>query len=192
MPYRILDDWIYHVYNRWFEKMRIFDCDRDYVRFLERLEYLLLDHGVGEKPRDLGSSIPGFSIQLHAFCILPNHFHLVISGDISQFPKFLGSLQNSYAKYFNIKHERRGQVFEGRYNAKLIKDAEYLTSCMSYVTYNAIKHELVTDIRDWPWTSYHQILNPGVKASSTPGFHLPQVIPIEGVEMVDYVDIDEE
>ena len=176
--------------------MRIFDCERDYVRFLERLEYLLqpamLNPGVKI------SSTPGFSpttpgsISLHAFCILPNHFHLIISGDISQFPKFLGSLQNSYAKYFNIKHERRGQVFEGRYNAKLIKDPEYLTSCMSYVCYNAIKHELVTDIRDWPWTSYHQILNPGVKASSTPGFHLPQVIPIESVELVDYVDIDEE
>lgn len=56
---------------------------------------------------------------------------------------------------------------------------------MSYVCYNAIKHELVTDIRDWPWTSYHQIIE-GVTLP-----HLPQVTPLD-IELVDYVDIDEE
>jgi len=61
--------------------------------------------------------------------------------------------------------------------------------CMSYVCYNAIKHELVTDIRDWTWTSYHQLLNPGVQDASTPGLPLT---PLEGVEIGEYVDIDEE
>lgn len=180
MPYRFLDDGIYHVYNRWFEKMRIFECDRDYVRFLERLQYLLqpVIHPRVKEPQPRG-------VTLHAFCILPNHFHLILSGDVSQFPKFLGSLQNAYAKYFNIKNERRGQVFEGRYNAKIIRDEEYLSSCMSYVCHNAIKHELATDIRDWPWTSYHQIIDGVIEP------HLPQVIPLSA-PLVDYVDIDEE
>jgi hypothetical protein len=56
---------------------------------------------------------------------------------------------------------------------------------MTYVTFNALKHELVTDIRDWPWTSYHQIVEGIIEP------YLPQVTTLD-VELVDYVDLDEE
>jgi len=56
---------------------------------------------------------------------------------------------------------------------------------MSYVCYNAIKHELVTDIRDWPWTSYHEIVDGTIHP------HLPRVISSD-IHLPDYVDIDEE
>jgi hypothetical protein len=71
---------------------------------------------------------------------------------------------------------------------------------MSYVCFNAIKHELVTDIRDWPWTSYHQLLHTNLEIQNTKykvhneGIFdfLPHVRPLDGVEIGEYVDIDEE
>ncbi|MFA6080138.1 MAG: hypothetical protein WC753_01505 [Candidatus Gracilibacteria bacterium] len=57
---------------------------------------------------------------------------------------------------------------------------------MSYVCYNAIKHELVTDIHDWPWTSYHELVEGIIEP------HLPRVVLLEDVTIGEYVDIDEE
>jgi len=89
---------------------------------------------------------------------------------------------------------------EGRFQAKILEDERDVARCMSYVCYNAIKHELVTDIRDWTWTSYHQLVHTNLQIQSTKykvqneGIldSLPRVIPLEGVEVGEYVDIDEE
>ena len=75
---------------------------------------------------------------------------------------------------------------EGRFHAKILEDERDVARCMSYVCYNAIKHELVTDIRDWPWTSYHELVEGIIEP------HLPRVVPLDGVEISEYVDIDEE
>jgi REP element-mobilizing transposase RayT len=62
----------------------------------------------------------------------------------------------SYAKYCYVKYElpTKRPLFEGRFNAKLIDDREYLHKCISYVENNAVKHELVQNIEEWQFTSY--------------------------------------
>lgn len=170
----------YHIYNRGFEKQRIFFSDRDYARFLDRMDFLLRED---------------FShLQLHAFCLIPNHFHLIMTQPVAtpdnrSLSAFMQRLQLAYAMYAKTKYPDiflRWLFFEGRFHAKILEDEQDIARCMSYVCYNAIKHEIVTDIRDWPWTSYHQIVD-GITYP-----HLPQVTYLDSITIGEYVDIDEE
>lgn len=143
-------DYIYHVYNRWFEKQIIFRTDKDYKRFIIKMkEY-----------NDLY-----IWIKVYSYCLLPNHFHLIISSSKSglEISDFMRKLQQSCAMYFKTTSSPdlkiRWQFFEWRFKAKIIKDDIYLSKCLAYVNYNSIKHNLVDNINDYPWTSYHQLVN---------------------------------
>lgn len=91
----------YHVYNRGFQKQRIFFNDRDYVRFLQGVEFYLPQYP---------------TVSLHAFCLLPNHFHFVLSAQTEEDREgFMRKIQQSYAMYLKTKHPEdipRGQLFE--------------------------------------------------------------------------------
>jgi len=146
MPRRTFEPGWYHVYNRWFEKMTIFKNKSDFERFYKLvLKYLSSEKYAG--------------IKILAYSFLPNHFHCVVSTSGTEISSFFWDIQNAYGKYFNIKYERKGQLFEWRFRARLIQDEEYLTQCLSYVNFNAVKHKLVEGIKDYPWTSYHQIMD---------------------------------
>jgi len=166
----------YHIYNRGFQKQQIFFCEKDYLRFLAGVEVYLAEFS---------------SVQLYAFCLLPNHFHFILSTALEEDREgFMRKVQQSYAMYLKTKYRDeipRGQVFEGRYNARPIENENYLSRCFTYVSYNAIKHELVTNIVDWPWTSLHQILK-----LPTDHLEIPRMHHLEGANIVDYVDINEE
>lgn len=160
MPKRqLFQNHYYHIYNRSFSGESIFVNYRDFNRFLEKLEWL-----IKAKP----------SLDLKAFCILPNHFHFLLidedpasgldtpSGKLS---KFLSDLQNSYAKYFNQKYKNKGPVFDGRFSAKVVGDEAYLEKLFTYIEWNAVKHGIVEKAEDWPYSSY---------TSSTPGLILEE------------------
>ena len=144
MSKRSLEAWYYHVYNRWFEKQVIFKNDYDFERFYK----LVIKYSNLEKYDD---------IKILSYSFLPNHFHFIIFNPGVELSSFMWNIQNAYAKYFNIKYERKWQLFEWRFKAKLINSDEYLSQCLSYVNFNAIKHNIVDNIEDYKWTSYHQI-----------------------------------
>ncbi len=144
MPKRNLDSWYYHVYNRWFEKMFIYKDKQDFQRFYE----LVIRY---EKAEEFNG------IKILSYCFLPNHFHFIIFNPGVELSIFMWRLQNAYGKYFNMKYKRKWMVFEGRFKAKYIDTDEYLEQCIQYVNFNPLKHEIVTDISHYPWTSYHQL-----------------------------------
>ena len=129
----------YHVYNRGLNKKTIFYSDADYQRFLRNMEKYL------EK----------FAIDLIAYCLLPNHFHLIIKNhkegfDLSQ---YLALLSVSYVRYFKKRYEveEKGlQFFEQRFHAKELVDEEYLATAIHYVTHNAHKRALISSREVWP------------------------------------------
>ncbi len=139
---------LYHIYNRWFEKQIIFRNDKDYERFLKTMK----------KYNDIYSWI-----KIYSYCLLPNHFHMIVTSFKSglEISDFMRKLQQWYAMYFKTTSspdlKRRWQLFEWRFKAKLIKDEDYLTKCMAYVNFNPLKHNIVDNIDDYKWTSYHQI-----------------------------------
>ena len=144
MPRRKLEEWIYHVYNRWFEKMTIFKNKYDFERFYKLIiKYTKLDKYS--------------KIKILSYCILPNHFHFIVFNPGVELSSFIWNIQNSYSKYFNLKHKRKWQLFEWRFKANLIDNDEYLYQCMAYVNFNPLKHKLVDNIDNYKWTSYHNI-----------------------------------
>lgn len=144
MPRRTFEVWAYHIYNRWLEKMIIYKNKSDFEKFYN----LVIKY----------SKLGKYSwIKILSYSFLPNHFHFVVSTSTWEISGFFWDIQNAYSKYFNLKYDRKWQLFEWRFKSKIILNDEYLWKCLAYVNFNALKHEIVNDIQDYPRTSYHQI-----------------------------------
>jgi REP element-mobilizing transposase RayT len=137
----------YHVYGRGNARMPIFIDDEDNIVFLNLLKRYLS----GEEHRDkLGRLTPNYcgKIELAAFCLMGNHFHLLIhqieQGNLS---KFMQGLVGSYGRYFNRKYQRSGSLLESRYKASLITSDDYLLHASRYIHLNP------DDYENWSWSS---------------------------------------
>lgn len=130
----------YHVMSRGVDKRTIFQEDRDYLRFIHDL-FVFNDEKnsarsdrrnpptceVGD-PDDLACRQRKLLVNLHAFCLMPNHYHLLIEPlKENGLSRFLQKLNVGYAKYFNIKHERKGALFESRFKRiEVISEAHFI------------------------------------------------------------------
>ena len=94
--------------------------------------------------------------KLHAFSLMPNHFHLLIEqvGDVS-ISKLMSKLCTSYSKYINKKYKRVGHVFQDEFKAVLIENDPQLMWTSSYIHTNAVKDGLVKHSKDYKWSSYN-------------------------------------
>lgn len=145
----------YHIYNRGYNKSIIFKNKHCFEKF-----YAYLIKYVSEFEEDL---------KVVSYCLLPNHFHFIIQntdGTGTQISRFMKKVQWAYSVWLRVKYplEDKGTgtaiklpVFEWRFKAKYIDSDESLAQCIHYVNFNPLKHEIVTDIAEYPWTSYHQL-----------------------------------
>lgn len=138
----------YHVYARGLNKQRIFRDQADFVKYLQLFERYL---SLAESKNQVGLSFPNYfnRVELVCFCLMPNHFHLLIyqrqQGTMTQ---FMRSLLTSYSMYFNKKYKRTGPLFESRYKASLISDDTYLEHITRYIHLNP---------RDWQEYEYSSL-----------------------------------
>lgn len=150
---------IYHIYNRGVDKRTIFQDNGDYYRFL-KLMYLCNGsspftirsfsiHSVNREssPGDVFSADRGDTlVEIFAYCLMPNHFHILIKEKTpGGIPKFMHKLSMGYSKFFNIKYERTGNLFEGKFKAVYVDNDRYFKYLYSYIHLNPIK------IIDPPW-----------------------------------------
>ena len=85
-----------------------------------------------KKPRKL-------LVNIHAFCLMPNHYHILISPNIENgIPKFMQKLNKGYSRYFNIKYKRKGTLFEGRYKSILISKSNHFLNLPYYIHLNPL------------------------------------------------------
>ncbi|MFH1129167.1 MAG: transposase [Patescibacteria group bacterium] len=133
---------IYHILNRSIDKKKIFLNDKDYFRFVHDLfefndeslasKYSVLEGPNIRKPRKL-------LVNIHAFCLMPNHYHLLISeireGGISKFMQKLGA---GYVRYFNARYKRKGTIFESRYKSILISNSNHFLNLPYYIHLNPL------------------------------------------------------
>ena len=106
----------------------------------------------------LKNGIEKYDCILHAYCLMTNHFHMLLETgeiDISTFMKYLAGC---YAIYFNKKYGYRGHLFEGRYKAILVKDDVYFLQTSRYIHLNPIKAGIVEHPEDYPWSSYRTMI----------------------------------
>ncbi len=154
MPIRkikLLKNYYYHIYNRWYTKQIIFKEDIDYKRFYETI---------------LKYNKEFSWINIVSYSFLPNHFHLILRSFESglEISSFMRKVQQAYVMYYRAKYSNsspdsnlRWPFFEWRFKAKLISKEEYFYKCLAYVNFNPLKHKIVKNIDDYKWTSYHQL-----------------------------------
>ncbi len=126
----------YHIYSRGVARQKIFHDDRDYAVFLNLFKRYLSPKNMVSKE---GFRYPSYTnrLTLLCFCLMPNHFHLLIyQDDSTAITDFMRSLLTSYSMYYNRRYKRTGPLFEGRYKASLIDDEVYLEHISRYIHLN--------------------------------------------------------
>lgn len=138
---------LYHAMNRGDRREAIFDDDADRTRFLETL----------------AETCGRAGWQVHAWCLMSNHFHLVVETPRGNLVVGMKWLLGTYTQRFNRRHGQSGHLFQGRYKAQLI-DGErsgYLRAACDYVHLNPVRAGLVSEdkpLESWPWSSYGDYL----------------------------------
>lgn len=96
-----------------------------------------------------------FKVAVHAYVIMDNHFHLLATPETDDgLPKFMQAVGRSYVRYFNLRHQRSGTLWEGRYRSNVIESERYLLACMVYIDLNPVRAGMVTRPDDFKWSSY--------------------------------------
>jgi len=161
-----LEDAFYHLYNRGVENRNIFQDKQDYKVFLHYLKrYLTEPPDFPDEVRPRWRSDLYEKLNLIAYCLMPNHFHLMIK----QFSKeaiteFMRAFSNSYVRYFNEKYERVGPLFQGSYKAVLVETEPYLVHLTRYIHLNPVELDGVRPatrsdlVRNYPYSSYGDYL----------------------------------
>lgn len=183
MPYRIIpfvNGQYYHIYNRGSEKRSIFENQRDYQRFLKTLKYYQIE---GPKPRFSCFPNPLCDkldetkkiVEIIAYCLMPNHFHLLIRQNKENgITEFMSKLLNSYTKYYNTKHNRVGALLQGMFKAVLIESNEQLIHVSRYIHLNPIVSYLVKNLDQYNWSSYQEYIKNNCKSFCSKNIILDQ------------------
>ncbi|HYY62626.1 MAG TPA: transposase, partial [Burkholderiales bacterium] len=104
--------------------------------------------------RILGSTIGRHSWLLHAFCLMGNHYHLLLETPQPNLSRGMRQLNGVYTQCFNRRHQRVGHVFQGRFTAILLERESYLLELARYVPLNPVRAGFVASAEQWPWSSY--------------------------------------
>jgi REP element-mobilizing transposase RayT len=128
----------YHVINRGNAGGNIFETKKDREKFLDYL----------------GKAVERFSLTIHTYCLMTNHYHLLVETPKANLSAAIQWLSVSYAVYYNRRHQRRGHLFEGRFKALLIEADEYLQGLSRYIHLNPVRAKLVEKPAAYKWSSY--------------------------------------
>lgn len=129
----------HHVMLRGNNRQMIFSTRADYLKLLALL----------------AENAAKFRVAVHAYVLMPNHFHLLVSPDSDDgLPKMMQAVGRRYVRYFNDCHGRSGTLWEGRYRSTLIQADLYLLACMAYIDLNPVRAGLVPEAKDYPWSSH--------------------------------------
>lgn len=138
-PRRELPDGFCHVTTRTIRRFPLFRSARDATAYLD-----LVDH--------ITEDVATWSVV--AFCLMPNHVHLVVDATVEQLSLAMHRLNGLYAQRFNRTHGYRGHLFQGRYHAKPILHEAHLPGSIRYVLLNPVRAGLCSRPEQWRWSSY--------------------------------------
>jgi len=142
MPIRtrvLINNAVYHIITRGNQKQKVFYDNSDYTKYLNLL------HRYKNKYRS----------RVYAYCLMPNHTHmLMLPENKDQLKKIMLCLNLAYCKYFNLKYEKNGHLWQGRYKSNVILEDQYLVNCATYIEMNPVRAKLSQHAEDYPWSSY--------------------------------------
>jgi REP element-mobilizing transposase RayT len=95
-----------------------------------------------------------YNFVVHGFCLMTNHYHLVLETIEGNLAQGMRVLNGSYSQYFNRRHDLVGHLFQGRYHAILVQREAYLLELARYVVLNPLRAGMVASLDAWPWSSH--------------------------------------
>jgi putative transposase len=129
---------VHHVLQRGIDRRAIFRDEEDFRRMLD----------------DLAGLCRQDALALHAYVLMPDHFHLLITPeDAEGLSRTMQSLGRRYVRWFNQRHGRAGTLWEGRFRSTVIEPERYLLDCMRYIELNPVRAAFVADAASYPWSS---------------------------------------
>jgi putative transposase len=129
---------IYHVINRGNNRQRVFSRRADFEAFLKTLAELK-----ERKP-----------FELYGYCLLDNHFHLLLRPRGASISRIMQSLLISHTQRYHKHHRSGGHVWQGRFKSPVIQDDEHLLTVLRYIEANPVRAKIVKRAEDYPWSSY--------------------------------------
>lgn len=167
---------IYHIFNRSVAKQPIFTCNKEYFRALKTFEYyqfsgqdMRFSRFIEQSIQERNNLINQFRLEQNklvaviAWCLMPNHFHLILKELMEDgIAQFVSKFCNSYAKYFNIKYQRNGSLFQRPFKSVHVESTEQLLHLSRYIHLNPVKSFLIKEnnMENYAWSSFHEYINP--------------------------------
>jgi len=133
---------LYHVTSRGNERKAIYIQENDFELFLNILS------DVCEK----------FNWAIHAYCLMTNHYHLLIETPDANLSKGMRQLNGVFTQSINRKHQRVGHLFHGRFKAILVDKDAYLLELTRYIVLNPVRARMVDSPSEWLWSSFHHMV----------------------------------
>ncbi|XWK86194.1 MAG: transposase [Phormidium sp.] len=133
----------YHVYNRGNNRQAIFFERENYLYFLRQLRNYLITNGT----------------DIIAYCLMPNHYHLLVYLQTDNFSELMQAFSLSYTKSINKRYERVGSLFQGRFQAIHVDREEYLLYLTRYIHLNPVSANIVEKAEDWEFSSYQEYID---------------------------------
>ena len=133
---------LYHIITRGNNRQLIFGSDDDRRKFLLQLAH--------QKAR-----LPFY---LYAYCLMPNHIHLLIERQDDSISRIMQRLLTAYSQYHNRKHRKSGHLLQGRYKAILCQTDQYLAEVVRYIHLNPVRAKMVRRPQDFPYSSHRAYL----------------------------------
>ena len=128
----------YHVTSRGNERKAVFKSKKDREQFLSYLK----------------SASERYDARIHVYCMMDNHYHLLIETPSGNLPQIMRHINGAYTNYFNTKRKRSGHLFQGRYKAILVDKDEYAKELSRYIHLNPVRAGMVERPEIYDWTSY--------------------------------------
>jgi putative transposase len=129
---------VYHVTSRGDRREAIFDDDADRHAFLNVV----------------AQATERFDAAILAYCLMDNHYHLVIHTRRGNLSRFMQQLNGVYTQAYNRRHRKVGHLFQGRFKGILVDENAYLLEVCRYVDLNPVRARMVRDPGNWRWSSY--------------------------------------
>ena len=129
----------FHVFARGVRKETLFRDDEDRAYFLNLV----------------GVVVRRYGWRVLAYCVMDNHFHLLVETPEPNLSGGMQRLKGDYATYFNERHSLVGHLFQQRFASRLIESEEYLGEVLRYIAFNPVRAGLCAHPSEWPWSSFH-------------------------------------
>lgn len=163
----MVNDHVYHVFNRSLRNLPIFTSKTDVSYFLSAIGYYLqidtpIKFSIFRKQPNNYRSDPSQSAkwtEILAYCVMPDHFHLLMKQRAEKGVQiFMHRITNSYAHYYNQRHEQKGPIFEGKFKAVMVSTEYQLTHVSRYIHLNPVTSLLCNKPEDYEYSSYKTFL----------------------------------